>query len=152
MTLKKILVPIDFSEHSEKALNWALSLAAPEAIPIIIFHVIPQSPTEWLTRVVAEEKRLEAELRADAERRLQEITVGKAVPIETLVVWGGNPWDEICVLAARQGVDLIVMGTHGRTGLDRMLVGSVAERVICHAPCSVLAVRARKEEQPAAGA
>lgn len=152
MTLKKILVPIDFSEHSEKALDWALSLAAPEKIPIIVFHVIPQPPTEWLTRVVAEEKKLEAELRADAERRLQEITVEKAVPIETLVVWGGNPCDEICVLTARQGVDLIVMGTHGRTGLKRMLVGSVAERVIRHAPCSVLAIRAHQEEQQGGGA
>ncbi len=152
MSPKKILVPIDFSEHSQKALEWALFLAAPTGTPLILFHIIPRPPTEWLTRMVAEEKRLEAELRADAEKRLQEIAVGKTIPIETMVFWGGDPTSEICVLAERQGVDLIVMGTHGKTGLKRMLIGSVAERVIRHAPCSVLAIRAPHEEQAGEGA
>jgi nucleotide-binding universal stress UspA family protein len=151
MSPKKILVPTDFSEHAAKALEWALFLAAPEGTPIILFHVIPRPPDE-LTRMVAEEKRLEVELRADAEKRLQEITVGKTVPIETVVFWGGDPSSEICILAERQGVDLIVMGTHGRTGLKRMLIGSVAERTIRHAPCSVLTIRAPREEQAGEGA
>ncbi len=141
MLFKKILVPMDFSEHAAKALEWALFLAVPEGTPIILFHVILR-PSDELTHMVAEEKRLEVELRADAEKRLQEVTVGKTVPIETMVFWGGDPSSEICILAERQGVDLIVMETHGRTGLKRMLIGSAAERTIRHAPCSVLAIRA----------
>lgn len=141
MPFHKILVPIDFSDHSEEALRWALFLAAPQSASVLLFHLIPKPPEALLTRVIGEEKRIEAELRADAERRLQELAKGQTVSIEAMVFWGGDPASEICVLAERQGVDLIVMGTHGRTGLQHLLIGSVAERTIRHAPCAVLTVR-----------
>ena len=60
--------------------------------------------------------------------------------VETLVVWGSPPV-EICRIAQERHVDLIIMGTHGRTALAHLLIGSVAERVVRHAPCSVLIVR-----------
>jgi len=144
MILKKILVPIDFSPHSEKALQWALSLADREDTSIILFHVIPQPPDEWHSQAGPAEKKVEDELRAGVERQQKKTGTGKSARIETLAVWGGDPSSEICLLAKRQNVDLIVMGTHGRTGLSHILLGSVAEKVVHHAPCSVLTVRAPK--------
>ncbi len=148
MTLKKILIPVDFSPHSDQAMHSGLALAKQLGTPVMLFHVIPQPPAE-ITRMVATEKQVEAELRSIAEKELTARAAGKSIPVESLVVWGGNPVTEICLVAERQGVDLIIMGSHGRTGLDHMLIGSVAERVIRHAPCAVLVVRAPKEDKSA---
>jgi universal stress protein A len=148
MTLKKILIPVDFSPHSDQAMQTGLALAEQAGATVMLFHVIPQPPVE-VTRMVATEKQVEAELRRSAENELKTRATGKKVPVESLVVWGGNPVTEICLVAARQNIDLIVMGSHGRTGLDHMLIGSVAERVIRHAPCSILVTRAPTQEKTA---
>lgn len=148
MTLKKILIPVDFSPHSDQAMHEGLALAEQLGTPVLLFHVIPQPPAE-ITHMVATEKQVEAELRGMAEKELNARATGKSIPVESLVVWGGNPVTEICLVAERQGVDLIVMGSHGRTGLDHMLIGSVAERVIRHASCAVLVIRAQKEGKSA---
>lgn len=79
-------------------------------------------------------------MQAAVEGRLKTLAAAQTVPVETLAIWG-NPPAEICRIARERSVDLIVMGTHGRTGLAHMLIGSVAERVVRHAPCSVLIVR-----------
>jgi universal stress protein A len=87
----------------------------------------------------------EKELQAEAESRLQTLAAGQSVAVETLVVWGSPPV-EICRIAQERRVDLIVMGTHGRTGLAHLFIGSVAERVVRYAPCSVLIVRPAKQQ------
>ncbi len=89
----------------------------------------------WPTRI-----RLMQELQTEAEQRLQTVAARQLSPIETLAVWG-NPTTEICRIAQEYRTDVIVMSTHGRTGLAHMFMGSVAERVVRSAPCAVLIVR-----------
>ena len=80
-------------------------------------------------------------MQEEAEQQLQAVAVQALVPMKTLVVWG-TPAAEICRVAKEHAIDLIVMSTQGRTGLAHILLGSVAERVVRHAPCAVLILRA----------
>jgi universal stress protein A len=142
MLFNKIVVPVDFSEHSDKALDWALRLAQHRSTPVVLCHVIPRPPTEWFGGSHIDEAKIEAGLREEAEKRLRTQTVGTTVPVQSRIVYGGTPASEICRVAEEEQADLIVMGTQGRTGLGHLLMGSVAERVVRTAPCAVLTVRA----------
>jgi nucleotide-binding universal stress UspA family protein len=87
--------------------------------------------------------KMEAELIADADKKLREIVAKQGtstVPVETRAVLG-DPFWEICQAAEQEPADLIVTGSHGRTGLAHVLLGSVAERVVRHASCPVLVAR-----------
>ena len=93
--------------------------------------------------------RMERELIADAEKRVGEFAAKKGtrlVPVETRVTVGEAVW-EICRMAEQEHADLIVMGSHGRTGLSHVVLGSVAERVVRHASCPVLVVRLPQPEK-----
>jgi nucleotide-binding universal stress UspA family protein len=142
MKVERILVPFDFSEHSEKALRWATGLAEKWQAVVLLFHVVP---TPAYPPIVVESfldtARLEASLAEDARRRMAEVVGkgGRAVAVRSRVEVGEPFWD-ICRVAEEENVDLIVMGSHGRTGLAHVLLGSVAERVVRHAPCPVLVV------------
>lgn len=134
-----ILVPVDFSESSLTALDHALLLAQQNQSQLILLHVIePFSPS-----ILANTAELQRDIKAIAHKRL--ITLADA----TKKIWSrtgrelrsGHPVATILALAKRVNADLIVMGTHGRTGFRRTLIGSVAERVVRLAPCSVLIVR-----------
>jgi universal stress protein A len=140
MELHHILVPTDFSVYAEKAFQEALGLATREKAQMLLLHVLPRC--EWMWADVAWPTRLQLmqELQTKAEQRLQTVAAGERWPIETLAVWG-NPVREICRIAQKYGTDLIVMSTHGRTGLAHMFMGSVTERVVRSAPCAVLIVR-----------
>jgi universal stress protein A len=89
----------------------------------------------------------EEQLQRDAEQQQQTFAAQYPVPIETLVVWG-SPAAVICDVAKARQCELIVMSTHGRTGLAHVFIGSVAERVVRYAPCAVLIVRAFPEHSP----
>ena len=93
-----------------------------------------QWPNEVLLEAQATEEGKLAMCRVDAQR------LGAPEVMTRLL--RGEPWDQIVSVAREEAVDLIVMGTHGRTGLRRALIGSVAERVVRHAPCTVMVVRA----------
>jgi universal stress protein A len=149
MTYHKILVPLDFSEPSREAMHLAVELAKQGNATLTLFHVYPPllypvDPSVYLD--------LERKQRESAELLLleaqQELSSPGGSTVEVALAEGSSPFEEIIGKAEQGDYDLIVMGTHGRTGLRRALIGSVAERVVRHAPCSVLIAR-RKQAQDA---
>jgi universal stress protein A len=150
MQIRTILVPTDFSEYAEYAFPWALQMAAGWQAKLILFHaVVPISPLAFPDSVYLPElQRMEADILADAEKRMAECVKkaqgSSAIIVETRVVVG-EPVSEICQAVRREEADLVIMGSHGRTGLAHVLLGSVAERVIRHASCPVLVARKPKE-------
>lgn len=148
MDIKTILVPTDFSEYAAYAYQWALGLAAVGKAKVILFHATPPIPALAFPESVyyPDLAKLERDMIADAEKQLTEFAAKKgmsAVPVETRVSMGEAVW-EICKVAEETHADLIVMGSHGRTGLSHVFLGSVAERVVRHAPCPVLVARLPK--------
>lgn len=143
MEIRTILVPTDFSEYSEKAFTWAVALAEKWQSRLLLLHVVPRpSYPPMLMGSYFNVAGFEASLKAEAEARAKEL-VGKSqrgtVQVDAQVMVG-EPFADICQRAAQGQVDLIIMGSHGRTGLSHVLLGSVAERVVRHAPCPVLVV------------
>lgn len=151
MQVKTILVPSDFSEYAEYAFTWALEMAEKWGAKVIVVNVAPMfSHLAYPESVyMLDLAKMEAEIIADAEKKLQEFIAKKgmsAVTVETRAVMG-DPFWEICKAAEQDHADLIVMGSHGRTGLAHVLLGSVAERVVRHAPCPVLVARQPRPEK-----
>lgn len=140
-SISRILVPTDFSECSAAALDYAVALAKPLNADLILAHVIepfPYSVIEGLT-FVDYGARLTSETQA-----LLDILSRKPLKEKLSVathLTSGMPFREIIDLAERENADLIVIGTHGRTGFDHLITGSVAEKVARLAPCPVLLVR-----------
>lgn len=146
MGFTKILCPIDFSAGSREALQVAAGLARDWSAPLVLAHV--WEPPRWATgeiqlapgviqdMVDAEEAQLAAWKTTARELGAREVAVRFLT---------GVAWDEIVSLAHNDpAIDLVVMGTHGRTGIKHVLLGSVAEKVVRHAPCAVLVVRQRE--------
>ena len=140
----RILVPTDFSEGSERAWSEARRLATRLGAELVLVHVLVEAPlysegpfTMKQTRGVFDAAR------AWAVKTLGEWTdTAAAAGISARwVLRTGVPYKEIVGAATRERADLIVIGTHGRGGLDRALLGSVADRVIRLAPCPVVTVR-----------
>src|SRR5512147_786183 len=140
MEMHTVLLPTDFSPWAEQACQQGFALAAREHAHVLLVHVLLRSDLAFGDIPLPLREQAEKELQAEAESRLRTLAAGQSVAVETLVVWGSPPV-EICRIAQERHVDLIVMGTHGRTGLAHLLIGSVAERVVRHASCSVLIVR-----------
>jgi nucleotide-binding universal stress UspA family protein len=146
--ITRVLVPVDFSPSSRAALDYATFLADALGASVIALHVWEPPgyvgpDTLALLPVAAGQPGWDDKTRAEVTREL-EVFLGRphARPkkLETEVM-AGTPADAILSAAARDGADLIVMGTHGRTGLSRLLLGSVAEAVFRRAPCPVLTIR-----------
>jgi nucleotide-binding universal stress UspA family protein len=141
----RILVPVDFSAHSERAVRYAASLAGQLGATLELVHVVedPFTSGAWNpeTFIPNVEELLEG-LMGDAEQRLQTLkaTVTDRVGVKTTVLIG-RPSHAIVKYAEEAGAHLIVMGSHGRTGLAHIVMGSVAERVSREAYCPVLTVR-----------
>jgi nucleotide-binding universal stress UspA family protein len=149
MQVKTIIVPCDFSEYAERAYAWAVGLAEKWGAKVILLHAAQLFTSLGYPESVylLDLKKMEDEIIADAEKRLREFVAKKGsspVVVETRAVTG-DPFWEICQTAEKEPADLIVMGSHGRTGLAHVLLGSVAERVVRHAPCPVLVARLPKE-------
>ncbi len=142
LTLKRILCPIDFSESSRRALQYAKVLSAWYEAPLTALHVCVDLPVFEMaspfghtaaTTVVLEEEQL-------ADRRLAVRRFVGDDTVSLVVREGTDARAEILKEAAACGASLIVMGTHGRSGLEHMLLGSVAEKVLRKAPCPILVV------------
>jgi nucleotide-binding universal stress UspA family protein len=145
LTFKLIVVGVDFSLGSEQALEEAFLLAAPDAT-LHLVHVAAGTATELVLDLLEGQKRVnfdEAERHLVGHGRSRAIAAGfPAVGIHAHVRVG-SPAPEITELAGLLGADLVAVGTHGRTGLGRLLMGSVAEAVVEKTSCPVLVVRAK---------
>lgn len=135
---ERILVPLDDSAFSERAFKQAIHLAKACGSKLYLLHVIFQNP-EYFAWVPDLEEKQEKEARELLERAKQEAEK-EQVACEVLVRAGEQPYEFIVQEAKDKQIDLIVMGSHGRTELKRMLIGSVAAKVIGHAPCAVLVI------------
>lgn len=144
MTFRKVLCPIDFSPPSNDAMCCAAELVRSAGGQLVLVHVWQQPfvyPQDgaFPTDLFADSKRAAEEELAVWRRAAEHL--GARVSTQLLI---GAPWHQIVELAERTpDLDAIVIGTHGRTGLKHVLLGSVAEKVVRHAPCPVLVVRAR---------
>ena len=145
MTAPHFLVPVDFSTYSEQALAYAIALAAKLQARVTVLHVIhhlPMGVSDAPSSLPYPELYLH-ELEAEVQQRLdtQRQQIQKAGLAGEILMTHGVPFQTIVDMARDQHVDLIVMGTHGRTGVHHLLMGSVAEKVVRLAPCPVLVTR-----------
>jgi universal stress protein A len=143
MQIKTILCPIDFSEISANALEYAVFLASHHHAELLILHVVEQlHEFEHYQVLVLTPQELAEKMEEQAYEELNRLTeqIKKTIKVET-VVRQGKPFVEIIKEAREKDMDLIVMASHGRTGVSHMLMGSVAEKVVRKAHCPVLIVR-----------
>ena len=150
IALKQVLVPTDFSETSDSALRYGKALAGAFGATLHVVHIVEQPYGQpWAVEAYGFSlATLQDEWIKDAKSRLaaslsdEEKTKIKAVATTVL----GHPVMEILRYATDNAIDLIVMGTHGRGPLGKMVLGSVAERVVRRAPCPVLTVRTTERD------
>jgi len=148
-SFKTILVTTDFSESGDHAINHAFRMAADHGAEVVLLHVVemivapnPLYAQYYPSDLLGPEVRQRAEQEAhNALRERVPAEQGLAVVPHRTLVLHGLPADEIIRAAETAQADLIVIATHGRTGLKHLLLGSVAERVIRHVSCPVLVVR-----------
>jgi len=141
---RNILYATDFSESSDFAFGYALSLARKYSAKLGIIHVInePVDLRGFYVPHISFEK-LEEEIEQGAQKMMEKFCrthLGDYQPVVTFVV-PGIPYDEIIKAAQEMSADLIVLGTHGRTGLDHVLFGSTAEKVVRKSTIPVMTVR-----------
>ena len=149
MNVKRILFPTDFSDHSRTAEKSACDLADQFGAELHVLHVLHDlllTMPMTAAALLVPPQSLENEI-TFAEEEIQKIpspawASGKRV---VRVVRTGTTFDTIVRYAQENEIDLIVIGTHGHTGLRHVLLGSIAERVVQHAPCSVLTVRPERD-------
>ena len=147
-TFTKILAPTDFSDDSIYALSYAVEMAQKFSAEVIVLHVDQALAPVMISELnpgfdMGAMNRIAEEQRLLAMRELDQTTArlrGQGIKTRALLRVGA-PFLEIINSAQSEGADLIVMGTHGRSGLSHVLMGSVAERVVRKAHCAVLTVR-----------
>jgi nucleotide-binding universal stress UspA family protein len=140
---KRICCPIDFSDASRAAMEVAADLARRTGAAVTLLHAYPVPGYTFPDGSVVASPRMLQELAEQSGRHLgewQKQAEGLGAPtvnVETVV---GEPAGEILAFARDRGIDLLVLGTHGRTGIEHALMGSVAEKVVRKARCPVLTV------------
>jgi nucleotide-binding universal stress UspA family protein len=149
MEIRTILFPTDFSQGARAAMDYALSLARDYKAKLILLYVIQDiSIAEWYIPSSLSAADLVSDMQKGAEQEMEKWATDarSSVPdVEALVV-RGVPFVEIVRTAKNRKADLLVIGTHGRTGIDHMLFGSTAEKVVRKSPCPVLTVRMAGKE------
>jgi len=142
--IKKILVPTDFSEYAQLALQYGISLCREFEAKLILLHVIedpfyPSTGANFGFDMADFFDRLEKE----SEQRMVEMTAeieAQQFSVERIIT-RGTPFMEIIRIAREETIDMIILSTHGRTGLAHVLMGGVTDKVVRKAPCPVLVVR-----------
>ena len=151
MSATKILCPIDFSAGSQQAMRTAIRLANDADAELVLAHAW-YLPTTAYSDMYQLSPEIIQQMTAEAERNLDDMTreatkLGAKRMASKLL--SGNPWQMIVeVLEQDRAFDLVVMSSHGRTGIPRILLGSVAQNVVRHAPCSVMVVPPGNEPKP----
>lgn len=147
LRLRHILVPVDFSDCSHKALQYAVSFAKQFNADILLLHVVVALPPPPQL-LVFEAEGLRTKYYEEAARHLSEwrAEVLSRADVKTSVREGSSAQQEIVSMAQECNSDLIIIGNHGRSAMARFLMGSTAERVVRHAPCPVLVVRGQEHE------
>ncbi|HEY3153935.1 MAG TPA: universal stress protein [Candidatus Binatia bacterium] len=146
MKTTKILVPTDLSKLSRSALSYAMEMAAAQKAEVIVLSVIGEEG-EWFGKddacnpakalVPEQERQLDQFVKENCAEFLDQVEIQQIVDV-------GVPYKEIVRKAEQEKADMIVMSTHGRTGLEHLMLGSVTEKVLAHAPCPVLSIRPHK--------
>ena len=157
--IKMILAPVDLSDFSKLGVHYALDLAQWQRSDVLIYNVItieetpfPQGSEDWVVQQTDTPKfrKLLDQRKKLFERFVHESCADSPPNVPVRHEIGiGTPYKRIVEKAQQEGADLIVMPTHGRSGLAHMLIGSVTERVLRRAPCAVLAIPALKESKRA---
>ena len=143
MAIQHILIPTDFSEYADYALDYALELTQKLQARLTLLHVLYLSPLTVGEVPPSVFNQILQDMQNWAQQQMQETlerVKQTGIYSESAIVEGA-PFQMIINTAKDKGVDLIVMGTHGRTGLTHVLIGSVAEKVVRLAPCPVLVTR-----------
>ena len=141
---KRICCPIDFSDASRAAMEVAADLARRTGAELCLLHAYPVPGYTFPDGSVVASPKMLQDLADGAQRHLDEwrtAAEGLGAPRVDTAKEAGEPTAEIVAFARERGVDLLVLGTHGRTGLEHALMGSIAERVVRKAHCPVLTVR-----------
>lgn len=138
--IRRVLLATDLSQASELATDWALELARQHRADLLVVSVIDPDEARPATQRRGIRWDQERDDRQAAAQRLVER--GRPAGIDvSFLVWTGDPGESIVSAAASEDADLVVVGTHGRGKIGRLLVGSVSEYVMRNAPCPVLVVR-----------
>jgi len=145
LRIQSILVPFDFSLHSRKALDYAVTFARQFKAKLTLLHVVEPIATPDFAAsfplAMEDDKTMAA-----AKDELQQVVKAARIPqgmIEKILVRTGRSYNEIASAARSRKVDLIIISTHGYSGLKHVVLGSTTERVVRHAPCPVLVMRIR---------
>jgi len=149
MDIKTILYPTDFSEGSAFALQYAVDLAKRYGAKLYLFHVIYDvaKGAGWYVPHASMDE-LYKDIEKGAKKELERFSIEELRGLKNMerVVVTGVPHDEIIKFVKKNKIDLIVMGSHGKKGMDRILFGSTASNVVRFAPCPVLTVRIPKHQ------
>ena len=150
MEISRILFATDFSEGSLHALPYAVDMAKRYGSALYLVHVIYDvtKTTGWYVPHVSIDE-IYKDMEQSAKTELEKCFIDEMRGFKNIerIVLKGVPYEEITKFAAAQKIDLVVLGTHGRKGIDRMLFGSTAEQVVRNAPCPVLSVRLPAHEK-----
>ncbi|MBI1822581.1 MAG: universal stress protein [Nitrospirae bacterium] len=139
--IKKILVPTDFSPESERLLKYAVMTAKSFGARIHLFHAIEPFPyTTTDAFMVVDNSEALKSIADSLIKNFTSLLRKQGIPVKASMSVG-SPAREIVMKAVQEKVDLIIMGTHGRTGVEHVLLGSVAEKVVRMAKCPVLTIR-----------
>ena len=140
--VKKILIPTDGSDYSMRAAEFGISVAKHLGAEVMVVYVIDTVVLEQIARLTDREN-AEKELKEDGQRYVNYVVnlAGKEGVKAASLLAKGRPFEQIVHLAKGLGMNMIVMGTYGRKGAERILIGSVAERVIEYSTCPVLVVK-----------
>jgi universal stress protein A len=151
MAPKRILAPVDFSEFSDRALRYALSFAQRFNAELVLVHVVEAFPIDFLMGIKSVKQANEWQLqqaRTHLRKLCLELTADRRISAESVVKFG-KPFNEIVEVAKDRGIDLIIIGTHGYTGLKHIQLGSTAEMVVRYAPCPVVVLPNRGSNEGA---